>query len=142
MIKKGEEALNMLLPRESEKKETDLALLSLIYPYGIVSAEQRDLILKNVESKLVREKGVIRYINDQYYNKSGEAEWTMGFPWLAIIYHKIGNPYKYANYIRKTMAAFNEHGELPELYYSNSNIHNENSPLGWAQALYLVMLAE
>ena len=35
----------------------------------------------------------------------------------------------------------NSKGELPELYYSNSNIHNENSPLGWAQAMYMVATA-
>src|SRR3989338_8264295 len=36
LIEKGQAALNKLLPRESEAKETDLALLSLIYPYNIV----------------------------------------------------------------------------------------------------------
>ena len=32
LIQKGEETLRFLLPRESETKETDLSLLSLIYP--------------------------------------------------------------------------------------------------------------
>ncbi|HLC56816.1 MAG TPA: glycoside hydrolase family 15 protein, partial [Candidatus Nanoarchaeia archaeon] len=69
LIEKGQETLNLLLPKESETKETDLALLSLIYPYNIVNDKQKSLILKNVEEKLLREKGVIRYINDQYFNK-------------------------------------------------------------------------
>src|SRR3989338_8645825 len=47
IIQKGEETLRRLLPRESETKESDLALLSLIYPYNIVTPEQRDAILKN-----------------------------------------------------------------------------------------------
>jgi hypothetical protein len=30
--------------------------------------------------------------------------------------------------------------EIPELYYAGTNIHNENSPLGWSQALYLAAI--
>jgi len=138
LIQKGEEALNRLLPKESETKDVDLALLSLIYPYNIVDKEQKKQILANIEKKLVRKMGVIRYLGDQYYNKNGEAEWTFGFPWLAIIYKHLNKPDKYAYYMRKTMEAMNENKELPELYYSNSEEHNENSPLGWAQAMFLV----
>lgn len=138
LIEKGEEALNELLPRESETKDTDLALLSLIYPYNVVNEEQKKRILNNVEEKLVRKMGVIRYLGDKYYNKDGEAEWVFGFPWLAIIYRQMNKPDKYAYYMRKTLEAFNEKGELPELYYANSSVHNENSPLGWAQSLFVV----
>ena len=142
LIEKGQEALNLLLPKESETKECDLALLSLIYPYNIVTSEQRELILKNVEEKLVRARGVIRYVGDQYYNKNGEAEWCFGFPWLAIIYKRIGNESRYKYYVDKTVSVMNAEGELPELYFANSSEHNENSPLGWAQAMYLVMQSE
>ncbi len=138
LIEKGEEALNQLLPRESETKDVDLALLSLIYPYNIVSPRQRGEILRNVEEKLVRNKGVIRYVGDKYYNNGSEAEWTFGFPWLAIIYKQFNNPEKYAYFTKKTLEAMNEKGEMPELYYGKTNKHNENSPLAWAQAMHLV----
>ncbi len=139
LIAKGEAALHTLLPRESETKETDLALLSLIYPYNIVTESQRTAILKNVEERLVREKGVVRYGGDAYYNNGeGEAQWTMGFCWLAIIYKQLGNVAKYAHYFRKAASVINDKGELPELYYANSQKHNENSPLGWAQSLFIV----
>lgn len=139
LIRKGEETLNKLLPRESETKEVDLALLSLIYPYNVITPQQRETILKNVEEMLVREKGVIRYAGDKYYNENdAEAEWTFGFPWLAIIYKQLQNPEKYAYYTRKTMDVMNDHGEMPELYFGNTDRHNENSPLAWAQALYVV----
>ena len=66
-----------------------------------MTQEQRDRILTNVESLLVRNKGVIRYIGDHYYGwgVDREAEWTMGFPWLAIIYKEInsGKPCSLAN---------------------------------------------
>jgi len=138
LIERGERALDEILPHESKTKSVDLALLSLIYPYNIVSEEQRNKILKNVENYLVREKGVIRYIGDRYYSNGKEAEWTMGLPWLAIIYRNLNRPNKYAFYMRKTTEAINEFGELPELYFAESGEHNENSPLAWAQSMFIV----
>lgn len=139
LIKKGQETLDALLPRESRTKEVDLALLSLIYPYDIVTPEQRDAILTNVEEQLVREKGVIRYHGDHYYNEDGEAEWCFGFPWLAIIHKRLGDFEKYKEYLQRTLSVMNEHGELPELYLATGE-PNENTPLGWGQALLLVAL--
>jgi len=139
LIKKGEEALNELLPRESVTKKVDLALLSLIYPYNIVSKKQWNQILNNVHKYLERNKGIIRYKDDKYYaNEFGEAEWTFGFPWLARIYKEAGDFEKYNYYINKTFEVMNEKDELPELYYAQSDVHNENSPLGWSQAMFLV----
>ncbi len=140
LIEKGQATLDRLLPRESLTKEVDLTLLSLIYPYDIVSKEQRALILKNVEENLVKEKGVIRYFNDRYYFRKGEAMWTMGFPWLAIIYKQLNKPDKYSFYMRKSMEALNEKGELPELYFADGSGHNENTPLAWSQALLIASL--
>ncbi|MFH1181662.1 MAG: glycoside hydrolase family 15 protein [Candidatus Woesearchaeota archaeon] len=142
IIEYGQEALNSLLPCESETKETDLALLSLIYPYNIVTPEQREKILHNIETQLVRKKGAIRYKGDKYYGNGHEAEWVFGFPWLAIIYKMLNIPGRYAYYMKKTLQSANSKGELPELYYGGTEKHNENSPLGWAQALYLVAAVE
>ena len=140
LINKGKGAIGKLLPRESATKEVDMALLSLIYPYNIVTKEQKNFILKNVEEKLVREKGVIRYIGDKYYYKNGEAMWTKGLPWLAIIHKQMNKPDKYAHYMRKTTEALNEKGELPELYFADGKGHNENCPLAWSQALFVAGL--
>ena len=140
LIKKGEEALNKLLPRESSTKNVDMALLSLIYPYNIVAKKQRNAILKNVEAKLLREKGVMRYIGDRYHYRNGEAQWTKGLPWLAIIYKQMNKPAKYAFYMRKTIKAMNKKGELPELHYADGKEYNENCPLAWSQALFVVGL--
>jgi phosphorylase kinase alpha/beta subunit len=142
LIEKGKETLNQLLPRESDSKDTDLALLSLIYPYNVVSEEQKTQILMNVEAKLVKQRGVIRYADDCYFNRNGEAEWTFGFPWLAIIYKQMNRPDKAAYYMRKTLEVLNDKGELPELYFANTNEHNENTPLGWGQSLMVVALTQ
>ena len=31
---------------------------------------------------------------------------------------------------------------IPELYYSNSDAYNENTPLGWSESLFVVALHE
>ena len=49
LIGRGKIALRAILPRESRGKFTDLALLSLIWPYDVVSASEREAILGNVE---------------------------------------------------------------------------------------------
>lgn len=146
LIARGEEVLRKMLPRESERKFVDLALLSLIFPYNIVTDLERDKILENVEYHLVKNLGVIRYKNDLYYNRddidqaSQEAEWTFGLSWLAIIYERMGNKPKAEEYIQKAMATVDSVDDIPELYYSNSEIHNENSPLGWSESMFIVAL--
>jgi phosphorylase kinase alpha/beta subunit len=146
LIEKGEESLHALLPRESERKFVDLSQLSLIWPYGVVTDEERQHILENVEYHLLRERGVIRYKGDRYYNKnedgvSEEAEWTFGLSWLAIIYEKIGQKDRARDMLKELIADDTERG-LPELYFSNSPEYNENTPLGWSESLFIVALYE
>ena len=133
------------MPRESTTKFADLALLTLIYPFNVTTEEETEQILKNVEYHLVREKGVIRYKLDRYYNKnidgfSEEAEWCFGLSWLAIIYAERGDKEKAYYYLRRAKKTVTEEGKVPELYYSNSDIPNENTPLGWAESMYVVAL--
>lgn len=144
LISKGEKVLHKMLPRESEQKFTDLALLSLIYPYNIATDKERDEILNNLEYHLVKDMGVLRYKNDMYYNRdtvdrrSQEAEWTFGLSWLAIIYERMGKQDKAREYLRRAMATINKAGDIPELYFSHTHKHNENSPLGWSESMFIV----
>lgn len=144
LIEKGRTTLNELLPRESKKKFVDLALLSLIYPYNVVTPKQRSEILTNVEYLLLRERGVIRYKNDWYYNKnpdgySEEAEWCFGLSWLAIIYERLNDKEKAEHFIDMMLNTVTSAG-VPELYFSNSPQYNSNNPLGWAESLFIVAL--
>lgn len=144
LIEAGKAALAKILPRESERKFVDLALLSLIWPYDVVTPEQRRLILENVEYHLLRERGVIRYKGDRYYNKnddgwSEEAEWTFGLSWLAIIYEKMGDDAKAAEFLERAKATVTNKG-VPELYFSNSHKFNDNTPLGWSESMFVVAL--
>lgn len=144
-ITKGEEALRELLPRESTDKFADLALLTLIYPFSVTTPDETREILRNVEYHLTRNKGVIRYKNDRYYNNnvdgySEEAEWCFGLSWLAIIYAQMGAKEQAEHYMQRAHEALSEEGLVPELYYSHSNRPNENTPLGWAESMYVIAL--
>jgi GH15 family glucan-1,4-alpha-glucosidase len=146
LIRRGENALNHLLPRESERKFTDLSLLSLIWPYDVVTEAQRDQILQDIEYHLLKKRGIIRYKGDRYYNKnkdevSEEAEWTFGLSWLAIIYQKMGRKDRAEELIKGLILDDTPEG-IPELYFSNSSEYNENTPLGWSESLFIVALYE
>lgn len=145
MIERGRSALRALLPRESMTKFSDLALLTLIYPFAVTTEEETIEILKNVEYHLVRDKGVIRYKLDKYYNNnidgySEEAEWCFGLSWLAIIYAERADKEKAYYYLRRAKSAVTHEGKVPELYYSNTDKPNENTPLGWAESMYVIAL--
>ncbi|RBW71372.1 glycoside hydrolase family 15 protein [Bacillus taeanensis] len=135
IIRKGEETLRFLLPRESQTKDADLALLSLIYPYHVVSRKTAQQILNRVTTKLERKYGCIRYENDQYYNNGSEAEWCFGFPWLGLCYSELGTNDKVLEYWKKTEQILPENGEVPELYIGGTDKPNGNTPLAWAVAM-------
>jgi phosphorylase kinase alpha/beta subunit len=146
-IDRGRSALDALLPRESENKFTDLALLSLIYPYKVVGNEMAHQIIDNLEYHLAKEHGVMRYKFDRYYNKnedgySEEAEWCFGLSWLAIAHKQLGNDAMAKAYLDKATATVTKDGKIPELYFSHSNKYNENTPLGWSESMYVVALYE
>jgi GH15 family glucan-1,4-alpha-glucosidase len=146
-IDRGEAALNALLPRESETKFTDLALLSLIYPYNVVKPDMAEQIVENLVYHLAKDRGVMRYKFDQYYNKnedgySEEAEWCFGLSWLAIAYKMLGDEIKAKEYLDKATATVTKDGKIPELYLSHSDEPNENTPLGWSESMYVAALYE
>lgn len=140
LIKKGEEALRFLLPRESYTKETDLALLSLIYPYRLVDRNTALKILENVTERLERTYGCIRYEKDLYYNDGQEAEWCFGLPWIGLCYLELGMVNKAMDYIDKTKKIVPPNWEVPELYIGGSNIPNGNTPLAWSVSLSYLFL--
>lgn len=147
LIPEGEKALASLLPRESATKFCDLALLSLMYPYHLLPRELEDSILSNLEYHLVKERGIIRYKTDRYFNNnsvdgwSEEAEWTMGLAWLAIIFARRKEKERAEFYLKRMEQVIYE-GKYPELYFSHTMNPNVNNPLGWAESLMVVAYFE
>ncbi|MFD1677000.1 glycoside hydrolase family 15 protein [Alicyclobacillus fodiniaquatilis] len=140
IIRAGFRALYELLPQESVSKSCDLALLSLVYPYRLLPPDLAQIVVTNVEEQLLRPRGVIRYKGDQYYQDSGkEAEWCMGLPWLGLCHAELGNRDQSLSYLALTMRVMAENMQIPELYLPEQGVANENVPLGWAHALFLVL---
>jgi len=156
-IENGRRALDRLLPNESASRPYDLAQLSLIWPYSIVSQAQADQILENIEKNLVGQWGVARYPGDLYYNADSskpvgnEAQWPLGFAWLSIVYSQMAvkalesgavfSPLadyieKAEMYLKKLESVMNDEGMVPELFTAGKP--NWNVPLAWAQSFYIV----
>ena len=152
LIAKGRNALLNLLPMESATRPVDLAQLSLIYPYDVLSYPVASEIIERVEKQLLRERGVARYHGDSYYSTlenegrekdlshyfGTEAEWSFGLPWLALCQLHLGNPEKAKEYIEWTESIMLGDGSLPELYFAGQNKYNGNTPLGWANSMYIL----
>ncbi|WP_257352050.1 glycoside hydrolase family 15 protein [Pseudalkalibacillus decolorationis] len=140
LIKNGQETLRFLLPRESNTKETDLALLSLIYPYQVVSRKTGLEILTRVTDRLERSYGCMRYEGDQYFNEGHEAEWCFGFPWLGLCYAQLGELNQLEKYLSKTLEIIPENGRVPELYIGGTDQPNENTPLAWSVSMCILLI--
>ena len=138
----GEKALNNLLPKESNIKFVDLSLLTLIYPFDVITNDIKEIILSNIHEKLEKERGIIRYVNDKYYsNENGEAEWCFGFIFLFQTYLK--TDFKLAEkYLFKTIDLLDKNYYLPELFYSKTDNPNINNPLGWGVAMLIIAVEE
>jgi GH15 family glucan-1,4-alpha-glucosidase len=152
LILKGWQTLGIMYAHESASRPIDLAQLSLIYPFKIYQGEDAKYIVKEVENKLLKQRGVIRYQGDSYYSTiesdgrnhplthyhGTEMEWCMGIPWLALAHMELGNLDKAKEYVRWTESIALEDGSLPEGYFANTNEPNPNTPLGWSNAMYIL----
>jgi GH15 family glucan-1,4-alpha-glucosidase len=152
LINNGLATMDHLGPNEMFNRPEDMAQLSLIYPHRVYSRDLAQHVLANIEARLLRRNGVIRYEGDSYYSTreqdgrhqalpyyfGSEAEWCLGLPWLAMCHMELGNYEKAAYYVDRTEHVMLPDGSLPELYYSNTDIPNPNTPLGWANAMYLL----
>jgi phosphorylase kinase alpha/beta subunit len=158
MIANGYKVLYELFPKETPTRNTDLALLTLVYPYNIFPKPMAQKIIENVEKELLREKAVIRYRYDSYYSTlekefgrhhppeffdQTEPEWSFGLSYLALAHMTIGNFKKGKEYIDRTEKLVLENGYIPELYFAgdykdeDGNNYNKNNPLGWAISMHI-----
>jgi len=138
LIKKGGEAIAAILPNESPNREVDMAQLSLIWPYNILSEKVTETVIGRVEERLVRAYGLQRYWDDNYYRSDDgiSAEWTMGFFWMSIIASRRGKTTDAHDWFIRGMSTITSAGELPELYQNGKP--NKNTPLAWSHSLALI----
>jgi GH15 family glucan-1,4-alpha-glucosidase len=71
LIGEGDQALAAILPAEcidpADYRDYDAALLLLIYPLNVVSTDYQNTILANVETHLLGEYGIRRYLGDSFW---------------------------------------------------------------------------
>ncbi|MGZ4160453.1 MAG: glycoside hydrolase family 15 protein [Neobacillus sp.] len=151
-ITKGYQTLERLFPSESVDRPFDLAQMSLIYPYRVMTGADAKVVVEQIQAQLLRERGVIRYKGDSYYSTlehegrhydlsyyyGTEAEWTFGLPWLALCHLELGNMEKANHFIKQTESVMLSDGSLPELYFAKTTTYNSNTPLGWGSAMYIL----
>ena len=141
-IGQGERILEALHGRESFNRHADLAQLTLVWPLGSPHEET----VRLVERELLREKGVIRYLGDEYEALAGEPEWTMGLPWLGLAWLSLGDREKAHHYLEWTDRVRLPNGLLPESYLPKSTSRTRrrfepcpHTPLAWAHSLALIL---
>lgn len=139
LLVNGFKRLNEILPRESLTKVVDLSLMTLIYPFDILNERNKLEVLKNTHKLLEKERGVIRYTGDKYYNVNGEAEWTFGLAYLFFAYIDT-KPKRAEKYLSKLISLIDERGYIPELFYSKTDRPNDNNPLGWSVAMTILAI--
>lgn len=143
LIELGFNSLKKILPYECIKpiikqRKYDSALLFLIFPLNVISENDADLILNNVEVYLKGEYGIKRYLGDSFWapdykkkltpeartidysndmyirnsllQEGKEAQWCLFDPLLSIIY---GNKY---------LSNKNEINLKQQIYYFNRSI--------------------
>lgn len=153
LIDKGLETINRMFPLESGKRHTDLIQLSLIYPFNVLTEEQSQIVIQRVKDNLLRKRGVIRYKGDSYYSTkehdgrhlpyehffNSEPAWSMGILYLGLAKLQLGEISESKRALEWTENIMLEDGSIPELRYAKSDKHNENTALGWSQALYCIL---
>jgi GH15 family glucan-1,4-alpha-glucosidase len=129
--------------RESTHHDTDLALLTLVWPLGddlpLPRTTQHEIVAR-VERELLGARGVVRYASDGYHRCAEvPPEWTMGLGFLALAHDALGDPARGERYLRQLESAATLDGELPESWCHDAS-HEEfyNSPLCWSHALHVV----
>jgi GH15 family glucan-1,4-alpha-glucosidase len=132
--------------RESEHHDTDLALLTVIWPLGDDVPVPRSVqweIVQRVERELAGSRGVVRYDGDAYHAcHGGPPEWTMGFGFLALAYDVLGDRERARDYLERLHASATEDGEYPESWCRDLGHYKYfNSPLCWSHALDVVASA-
>ena len=140
MIKNGWKSLRSILPRESAEHEIDMAQLSLIWPYNIVSKKMSGVILERIKEKLVQEHGLNRHLGDSYYlsNNVIPGEWPLGFFWLAIVEFQKRHIKEAKYWLKKGLDQIIDGKYIPELYQNSQP--NEHTPLAWTHSFAIIAL--
>ncbi len=153
LVAEGRANLMELLPVESEGRDRDLAQLSLMWPFNVLKDDPdlQDELVTRIEG-LVGDRGVRRFDGDTFMatEDGAEAEWPLGYAWLATVLSKqvyrdmeLGRSRKELDdlidraesWVEKLDAVVLPDGSIPELYSGDEPGHA--SPHGMAHGMYI-----
>lgn len=166
MIRKGWESMGEILPRESIQdgryRESDSALLSLLWMDAIDDDDVANDVIHNVVTNLMGDHGIKRYQQDYYFgcqwdnHVAAEAEWCLFDSMLSSIFSR---RYQRTNdkldldvateFLNRALTQVTTHPKnpqklaVPEMYYVDQSSYNgnpaeakyqvnENTPLLWS----------
>lgn len=132
----------MGLVRTTEDYKADASLLSLVYPFNVVNANDIRMVdvVDKIEKKLVTNGLVKRFEGDSYdgwlcEGKSrfkGAGYWPLLSFWMAIYYMKRGNYKKAEYYYDSVMKRLEGYSFIPEQF------GRVELPLNWGAAMYVI----
>lgn len=138
ILDEGDRVYDSLFPFEHMNKKVDLMLLYLPF-FNICDNIETKYIVKSVESTLLRDKGVCRYLKDHYYQEDGvDAPWSFGLSFLSCIYSDLNHDEIARMYCDKLMDLYVD-GRIPELLIRGEEA-NVNTPLAWSLSMEILAI--
>lgn len=132
---------NNYLKRSTDNSQTDISVLSLVVPFGILKTD--DLLVKNTIEKFERELampngGYMRYQWDEY---KGGNTWIISSLWLALYHIEDGNIEKAKELFDWVTMHADGMGFLPEQIAREGNHSEWVKQLSWSHAMYIIVKA-
>ena len=148
LISGGINTINILWPNETETRKFDAAMLSLIWPFRIISDDKAFEIVLRIYFNLYGDDiGIYRFLGDPYYSIRNEseqqmkAEWSLFIPQMLLCLNSISQYFKEDSDIiefelKKSLKQIRK-DDYPESYVliNDKRVPNSNTPLAWSEAL-------
>lgn len=132
-------------------KTIDVSTLGLFFPFSLLSATDPYMVknAKKIESKLMRNGGIMRYVGDKYdglsehfpWKKSQGNPWTSATLWLALYYLAAGKKGKALRLYNWIVNKTPENLLIPQ-QIDRKGKPRSATPLGLAHALFILTTSE
>lgn len=133
---------NNYLKRSTDNNQTDISILSLVVPFGILSHD--DLLIKNTLEKFEKELRMSNggYMRYQWDNYKGGNTWIISSLWLALYHVEAGNIDEAKSLFDWVTAHADNMGFLPEQIAREGHNSEWVTQLSWSHAMYIIVRAK
>ncbi len=126
---------------------TDASLLGLVWPSGLVKADNIRMknTVKLIEKGIAKGYEVHRYENDDYdgwmyrgmHRKKGAGYWPLLNFWMSVYYAEEGNKRKAMRYYNRVISDLDGKTHIPEQIFKNK-AQVSVSPLCWSHSMFVI----